>query len=144
MRRDPLAADRDESDRRIASLLRSMDRKQRSDMLTVLDQSDGETAERIRKHLYVFEDLARIDDMSMQKMLRAVDMPTLAKALSKAAENIMAKVMSNLASRARAALNEELEMLGPMTDDDLQRAQDTLVAEIARLDREGQLTMSDE
>ena len=141
VRRDPLAAEGEESDRRIAGLLRGLSRNQRTEMLNALETHDAGAAERVRKHLYVFEDLIRIENLSLQKLLRNIELPVLARALSDADDELQECVSSNLASRARAGLAEETDMLGSLSDEERDQARDTIVAEIARMDSEGQLTM---
>ena len=142
IRRDAIAPSESESDRKLAELLRSMERSQRNDLLAVLENDDPEIGERIRGCLYVFEDVKIIDDSSLQKLLREIELSTLAKALKGAEEEISDKVKRNLARRARESLNEEMDLMNSPSPEEQEAARNQIVGEISRLDQAGQLQMS--
>ena len=64
--------------RRIAEMLRGLDRVEALDLLAALETRDPETAARVRADLYRFEDVARVADRSVQKILSGIDLRTLA------------------------------------------------------------------
>lgn len=132
----PAATDADE---RIAETLRSVDRDVRSRMFNALQESDPSAAMRIQMLLYQFEDLGRIDDRSMQKILADVETRTLAEALKGADEAIVNKVMGNLAKRARATLAEEMELGGSISGDAVDMARLGITQALATLDQAGEV-----
>lgn len=141
LQEDAVADAEAESDKRLATMLRSMARKDRSKMLEALEESDGETAERLKQLLYVFDDIHRIEDRSLQKLLAEVDSPTLATALTEADPQLVEKVMNNLSKRARESLSEEIELNGAVDPEAIDEARNTVCEVIARLDQAGDLVM---
>src|SRR5205823_6618978 len=127
--------------KRMAEMLRRLDKPDRLEVLAALEQSDAQTAAQVREFLYGFEDLLLIEDRSTQKLLGEIDSKSLASALKGAPDAIKDKVLNNLSKRARETLNEEMELLGTLPPTAIQQAQKAVVDVIQRLDQAGELTM---
>jgi flagellar motor switch protein FliG len=127
--------------KRMAEMLRKLDKPDRMEVLAALEQSDAQTAAEVKGFLYSFDDLLLIEDRSMQKLLAEIDSKSLASALKGASEPIREKVRNNLSKRARETLNEEMELLGSLAPPAIQQAQKAVVEVIQRLDQAGELTM---
>jgi flagellar motor switch protein FliG len=128
---------------KMANLLRCLEKAERLEVLTALEETEPETAVRIKELLYQFEDLLRIHDRSMQRLLAEIDSKTLSVALKGAKEEISEKVLKNLSKRAREALTEEMEFLGMVPIAQVREAQKALVDVIQRLDQAGELLMDE-
>lgn len=128
---------------KLASMLRCLEKTERMEVLAALEESEPETAARVKGLLYQFEDLLRIHDRSMQKLLSEIDSKTLSMALKGANEAISTKVMNNLSRRARETLMEEMEFLGMTPVAQVRQAQKALVDVIQRLDQTGELMMDE-
>jgi flagellar motor switch protein FliG len=126
---------------KLAGMLRCLEKAERMEVLAALEEKEPETAGRIKELLYQFEDLLRIHDRSMQKLLSEIDSKTLSIALKGANEAISTKVMNNLSRRARETLMEEMEFLGMAPVAQVRQAQKALVDVIQRLDQAGELMM---
>ena len=131
------------ADEKLATMLRSMDRSNRQSMIQSFEVANQERAERIKAMLYMFEDLLRITDRSIQKLLGEIDSSTLSVALKNATEDIVEKVVSNLSKRARSALLEEIEYLGSVSPDDQEKAEKEVCDAMSRLDQAGSLEMEE-
>jgi flagellar motor switch protein FliG len=127
--------------KRMAEMLRRLDKPDRMEILAALEQNDAQSAAQVKEFLYSFDDLLLIEDRSMQKLLAEVDSKSLATALKGASDAIRDKVRSNLSKRARETLNEEMELLGTLPSTAVQQAQKSVVDVIQRLDQAGELTM---
>jgi flagellar motor switch protein FliG len=127
--------------KRMAEMLRKLDKPDRMEVLAALEQSDAQTAAQVREFLYSFDDLLLIEDRSMQKLLAEIDSKGLASTLKGASDAIKDKVCNNLSKRARETLNEEMELLGALPTTTIQAAQKAVVDVIQRLDQAGELTM---
>ena len=63
--------------------------------------------------MFVFEDIVQLDDRSLQRLLREVDLKELALALKAASDELTGKIKGAMSKRAVEALSEEMEFLGP-------------------------------
>ena len=128
---------------KIASMIRSLEKADRIDILKALQEQEPEAATKVKDLLYQFEDLLRIVDRSMQKLLSEIDSKTLSVALKGASEDILTKVLNNLSKRAREGIQEEIELLGNVQASQVRQAQKTVVDVILRLDQAGELQMQE-
>ena len=108
-----------------------------------MQEQEPEAATKVKDLLYQFEDLLRIVDRSMQKLLSEIDSKTLSVALKGASEDILTKVLNNLSKRAREGIQEEIELLGNVQASQVRQAQKTVVDVILRLDQAGELQMQE-
>jgi len=83
--------------------------------------------------------VVKLDDRSMQMVLREVDTKDLSRALKGASEEILNKIVSNLSKRAGQLLKEEIEFLGPLRVVDVEEAQQKIVNVIRRLEESGEI-----
>ncbi len=127
--------------KRVAEMLRRLEKVDRMELLATLEQNDPDTAAGVKEFLYSFDDLLLIEDRSMQKLLAEIDSKSLASALKGASDEIKDKVRNNLSKRARETLNEEMDLLGTLPPPTIQAAQKSIVEVIQRLDQAGELTM---
>jgi flagellar motor switch protein FliG len=123
----------------VVQILNKSGRKTEKNNLEILDERDPELAEEIRKKLFTFEDILRIDDRSLQKALRDVDGKEMALALKGVSENLKEKFFRNMSSRAVEMLKEEMELLGPVRLRDVEEAQQKIVNRIRSLEEAGEI-----
>jgi flagellar motor switch protein FliG len=105
-------------------------------------QDEPELADEIGQHLFVFEDLVRLDDRAVQVVLKELDLRLLALALKNASERIKVKVLNNLSRRAADELRLEVARLGPVKFLDVQAAQRAILETVLTLEQSGQLFIS--
>jgi len=102
---------------------------------------DPALCEQIRNLMFVFEDVVSLDDRSLQRLLREIDVKELALALKSASNEVKNKIMGGMSQRASAALKEEMEMLGPARKRDIESAQTAIVAMIRKLEDAGEIVV---
>ncbi|MEM9068647.1 MAG: flagellar motor switch protein FliG [Myxococcota bacterium] len=125
-------------------LLKMMDQEQSEALLEELADIDEEIAEKVRKALFTFEDLKRIDGRGMQRLLKEIQSDHLVLALKTASEEMREKVFGNISSRAAATLRDDLELMGPVRVSDVEEAQGYIVEAALRLERENAITIARE
>ncbi len=128
---------------KMAAMLRCLEKTERMEVLAALEENEPDMARHVKELLYQFEDLLRIHDRSMQKLLSEIDSKTLGVALKGATEAISEKVLNNLSKRARETLTEEMAFLGMVPLAQVRQAQKALVDVIQRLDQAGELMMDE-
>jgi len=107
-----------------------------------LREERPELAEEVHKHLFVFDDLARLDRGALQTALSDLDVECVALALKNSSETLREKILDNLPRRKADALLQELEELGPVRISEVESARDEVVMTILRLEEEGELFVS--
>ena len=140
---EELEAERADSDARVARLLRTMTPQRRGEVLEMLEGADPDAAERIRDSLFSLDDLLRVEDRSLQRILSEVDGGSLATALSAADPRITERILGNLSKRAREGLEEAMSLRGNLPPAQLEEAQKNLLRAMIEVDKVGELTMKD-
>jgi len=123
----------------VAQILNITDRMTNKTILESLEEDDAELVEEIRRLMFVFEDLLKLDDKAVQKLLKEVDNSQWATALKGASEEIVEKIFSNLSQRAAETLREDMEYLGPVRVSDVEAMQQQIVDVVRRLEDAGDI-----
>lgn len=110
-------------------------------ILTRVAELDSTLSDQIKNLMFVFEDLRSVDDRALQRLLRDVDTKTLAVALKGASAELRHRIISQMSQRAAAALNDEIELLGPTRMRDVESAQTGVVAQARALEAAGEIVL---
>ncbi|MGB9614518.1 MAG: flagellar motor switch protein FliG, partial [Fervidobacterium sp.] len=125
-----------------AEIMNSLDRSTEKNIMERLTYESPELAEEIRRRMFVFEDILKIDDRAVQLVLREVNMQDLAVALKGASEELKQKIMNNMSKRAQQLLKDEMEFMGPVRVKDVEEAQQKIINIIRRLEEAGEIVIS--
>ena len=79
-----------------------------------LRERDADLAQKIIDEMFVFDNLLDVEDRAIQLILKEIDNDTLMVALKGAQEELRAKFLRNMSSRAAEMLREDLEAQGPI------------------------------
>ena len=109
------------------------------EILEQLEGRDPETTGQIKALMFVFEDLLLVDGKGIQRILREVDTKELALALKAASEELKKHIKSNMSERAGSALDEEIELLGPVRVRDVEAAHAHIIEAVRQLDESGEI-----
>jgi flagellar motor switch protein FliG len=118
-------------------MLNVMDKNTEGSIMARLEEKDPLLAEEIRKLMFVFDDIVKIDDRGIQALLKEVPNDKLLLALKTASEDIRAKIFKNISARAAEMLKEDLSGMGPSRLSDVEGAQQEIVNAARRLEAEG-------
>jgi hypothetical protein len=88
-----------------------------------------------------FDILAALDDRTIQKILREVDAPDIAKALKGANAAIQEKVFNNMSTRVAKMLKEDMEYMGAVRLIDVEAAQNKILDIILHLEQTGEIVI---
>jgi flagellar motor switch protein FliG len=108
-------------------------------LLDTIQQRDGDIATQIKSLMFVFEDLLLIDGKGMQRLLREIDTKELALALKAASDDLKRHFKSNMSERASGALDEEIEMMGPVRLRDVEAAHTRIIERVRALEEAGEI-----
>lgn len=107
-----------------------------------LTQEVPDAANEIQALMFVFEDILKIPDKDMQKVLAEVDKGDLVLSLKAAPQEIKDKIFANLSSRARDNMKDEIEMLGPRPLSEVEEAQKRLLTQIRAMEERGDIKVN--
>lgn len=124
-----------------ANILNSMDTSREAELMAAIRAQDDALGGRIEDLMFVFDDLAGIDDRSMQTLLREVSSATLVTALKGAEPGIRDKIFANMSTRAADMLRDDLEVKGPVRLSEVDSAQKEILAAARKLADAGQISL---
>lgn len=126
----------------VAEMLNVMDKNTETSIMSRIEEKDPILAEEIRKLMFVFEDIVKIDDRGIQTLLKEVSNDKLLLALKTANEEIKNKIFKNISQRAANLLKEDLGNMGPSRLSDVEGAQVEIVNVARRLEQEGKILIA--
>ncbi len=118
----------------LVKILTQVNRSTEKTIMQSLEETDPALAEEVRKQMFVFEDIIKLDDRSIQRVLREVDTKDMALALRGASAEVKQKVFKNMSTRAAQMLREDMDVGGPVRLRTVEDAQQRIVSVIRRLD----------
>ncbi|MEN9417284.1 MAG: flagellar motor switch protein FliG [Pseudomonadota bacterium] len=110
-------------------------------VLDYIRDHDGELAQKIMDNMFGFDDLIKLDDKSVQAMLREVQSDSLVIALKGANPELREVIFRNMSTRAAETLREDLESRGPVRVSEVEAEQKELLKTVRRLVDEGQIQL---
>ncbi len=127
--------------RAVASLLNGIDKEMSKGLLARLEERNAQLGAAIRRKMFSFDDLQRLQSADLQRVLREVDSADLAVAMKSASEVLRDKIYGSISKRAAESLRDEISMLGPVRLKDVETAQDTIIQVVRRLEEEGSVSL---
>ena len=103
--------------------------------------TDFELSELLKRRMLLFKDLIKIDNKSVQAILKVVERQTLLLALRGAEPDIKDKFLANMSSRAASDLRDELEIMAPVPLSEIEGAQEEIVKSALTLNEEGTIRL---
>jgi flagellar motor switch protein FliG len=126
----------------LVEILNKVDRSTERTILEELEVMDPDLAENVRNMLFVFEDIVKLPDASIQRVLREVDSKDLARALKGSNEEVAETIYRNMSKRASDMLNDEIKYMGPVRLKDVEESQQRIVQIIRQLDESGEIIIA--
>ena len=126
---------------KVVEILGKMEKGVDRNILIRMEETDQEMAETIRKKMFTFHDLAGIDNMAMQRILKEINTDTLILALKTASNELKDNIFNNISNRAAEMIQEDLELMGPKKLSEVELVQQTIVKIALKLEDEGELVL---
>jgi flagellar motor switch protein FliG len=124
-----------------AELLNSLDREESKNILTKMEERNPELSNAIRKKMFGFADLIRLEQKDLQRIMREIDTSDLVLALKTATPLLNDAICGAISKRAAETLKEELEMLGSVRLKDVEAAQDRVIQIVRRLEEQEEISL---
>jgi flagellar motor switch protein FliG len=101
----------------------------------------ADLAQQIQDKMFVFDNLASLDDRAIQLLLREVQSETLIVALKGTSDPLRDKIFKNMSQRAAEMLRDDLEAKGPVRLSEVEAEQKEILRIVRRLAEEGQIVL---
>lgn len=123
----------------IAAIMNNLERSSEKAVFDGLEKRNGKLAEEIRKRMFVFEDIVKMDDRSVQRFVRDCDTRDIVLALKGANREVAEKLFANMSSRMRQNIEEDLEITTNVRIRDVEEAQQRIVGIIRDLEERNEI-----
>jgi flagellar motor switch protein FliG len=125
----------------LVKMLNQVDRGVQKTIFDALEATNPKLVEEIRTNLFTFDDLAKLDDRTMQRVLRDVNKSDLALSMKSAPEKLKDLIFRSVSERARETLKEEIDILGPQLAKNVYTAQRKIVEIVRTLEESGEIVI---
>jgi flagellar motor switch protein FliG len=125
----------------LADILNHADRSTERNVLDHLTENDRPLGEEVRRLLFVFEDIIKLDDRSIQLILREADQKDLALALRGVADNVKDRIIGNMSERGAKMLVDEMSIQQPQRKRVVEEAQGRIIKIVRALEEAGTITI---
>jgi flagellar motor switch protein FliG len=126
----------------IATILNRANVTLSKEILDKLEEKDPDIAMEIKRLMFLFEDIVRIQDKDIQKILRVVDRKDIALALKIADDKLKNKIFLNMSERAADLLKEELQFMGMVKLKEVETAQGKMIDIVKTLEEQGEISLN--
>jgi len=128
--------------RTAAEILNFMNTTEEEAVVSSLREVDADLAQRIVDEMFVFDNLADVEDAAIQLILKEIDTASLTIALKGASEELSAKFFKNMSNRAAEILRDDLEAQGPVRMSRVETEQKAILMVARKLADAGQINLS--
>ena len=124
-----------------ADIMNFLDTNTESQLMEAIKETDEDLAQTIQDLMFVFDNLADVDDRGIQSLLREVSSESLILALKGADEMVKEKIFGNMSKRAAELLRDDLEAKGPVKVSEVETAQKEILAIARRMAEAGEIVL---
>ena len=124
-----------------ANILNFVDSGLEAELMELIKDNDAELGQKIQDLMFVFDNLADVDDQGIQALLREVSSENLIIALKGADETVREKIFKNMSKRAAEMLRDDLEAKGPVRLSEVEAAQKEILAIARRMAEAGDIVL---
>ena len=128
--------------RAVADLLNRLDPNTGSQLLEAMEETNPALFENVRRLMFVFEDLAKLDDGAIRELVNRVDRKILITAFKGTSEDLRNHFMKSFSQRGAEMLKEDLDALGPLKIKDVDAAQQQIISVARQLESDGVISLN--
>ena len=99
--------------RAIAEILNRSDSVTEKTIMQRINEEQPDIAQEIKSLMFVFEDVAIVEDKALRQMLSETETSTIAMSLKTASKEVREKIYKNMSKRMGSMVEEEQQVLGP-------------------------------
>ncbi|MDF3866042.1 flagellar motor switch protein FliG [Pseudomonas nicosulfuronedens] len=127
--------------KRAADIMNYLDSSVEGSLMDAIREVDEDLSGQIEDLMFVFDNLADVDDRGIQALLREVSSDVLVLALKGSDEAIREKIFRNMSKRAAELLRDDLEAKGPVRVSEVEGAQKEILTIARRMAESGEIVL---
>ena len=127
--------------KRAADIMNFLDSSVEGQLMDSIREIDDTLSGQIEDLMFVFNNLADVDDRGIQALLREVSSDVLVVSLKGADERVKDKIFKNMSKRASELLRDDLEAKGPVRVSDVETAQKEILTIARRMAEAGEIVL---
>ncbi len=124
-----------------AEIMNNLDGNIEQELMEMIRETDEDLSTRIQDLMFVFDNLADVDDRGIQALLREVSSEVLILALKGADDYLKEKIFANMSKRAAELLRDDLEAKGPVRIVEVEAAQKEILVVARRMADAGEIQL---
>ena len=140
----PLPSWSEQSLRKVALIVRDLDKEIRDGLLAAISDKDRRAGEMVAELMVIWSDIPQVTDKSLQEALGSVRANKLALALHDADKEIAEKIRSVLSERAAAAMDKQVSLLSAPGGKDIEDARTQIIRIMREINEKSGLTFMEE
>lgn len=125
----------------IAEIMNALETSNGERIMKLLRHKNEFEADRIRRAMFTFDDIATLDPSSAQVMMRNIDKADLAKALKGSTARTREFFMGLMPTRAAKVFTDEMQNLGPLRLKDVDEARQRIITKVKELEEQGEIVI---
>ncbi len=127
--------------KRAADIMNFLESTAETQLIESIREIDEDLSTKIEDLMFVFDNLADVDDRGIQALLREISSEILIVALKGADEGIKDKILRNMSKRASELLQDDLEAKGPVRISEVEAAQKEILTIARRMADAGEIVL---
>ncbi len=135
-------ASRQDPHKLVAEIFNNLDRLVEAKFMGELDQRDRDASDRIKGHMFTFDDLARISPSGLQLLVRKIDKNTLTLALKGSTDQLRGLIINQLSERAASMIRDDMLSMGSVRVRDVDEAQMRIIRQAKQMALAGEINIS--
>lgn len=126
---------------KLSRVLEMMVSDTRDSVMGAIEQTDTESANKIKQLIFSFDDLIFMHPKDLQNMLVEIDpLETLAISMSGISQELYTKIKENISEKLAPRLDETISTLPQLSKEDIQQAQSQIVLLCRKLEKDEKIS----
>ncbi|MCK5893231.1 MAG: flagellar motor switch protein FliG [Endozoicomonadaceae bacterium] len=128
--------------RQVADIMNRMNDEQTKGLIEHFKKQDEKLAEELENHMFVFDNLAKVNDEAINRIVAEVSQEVLVMALKGSSDELMNMVMGNMAKSSAKYLQDDIDNLGSVRASQVQAARKEMLDTARKLADEGEIELN--
>lgn len=130
--------------RQVAKLLTGLDREQGKELLSKLEERDVELANKIRDEMVVFDDIKKLSDKDLRRLMQEFTDKQWQIALRGVSQEIMQAFLAQKSERARQVFVEDMAASAKLPRSEVESVQRRIISKMSELAKDGTIVLVDD